>query len=59
MKLRKTLSKLWSVIVLRELVAVFWNNYKELVFAPNPLFPELVSLGASKISRQSDREVAL
>ncbi len=31
MKLRKTLSKLWSVIVLRELVAVFWNSYKELV----------------------------
>jgi len=28
-------------------VAVFWNNYKELIFAPNPLFPELVSLGAS------------
>ncbi len=28
-------------------MAVFWNNYKELIFAPNPLFPELVSLGAS------------
>ncbi|WP_367357476.1 hypothetical protein [Mesotoga sp.] len=47
-KLKKTLSLLLQGTPLREQSQVFSGKLEtNLVFSPNPLFPELVSLGAA------------